>query len=116
MFMTKGKKKSEQSDFIRTPDKKSPYLERQFSEPVMARDRVDGGGFSRSSSSPCKPVPEDEGEPFDPELLPDGACISPMKIAPSSKEETSHSAVRDAEVSLHVLIFLIMIINLNFER
>ena len=89
---TKIKKNVEQADFIRAPLKKPSLAERQYSEPVVTVDHVDGAGFSRSLSTPAETQPG-----FNPDILPDGICISPQKFAPRL-QDTSHSAVRDAEV------------------
>lgn len=99
---TKNRKNSDQADFIRGTLKPS-LPDRQYSEPVMAADHVDGAGFSRSQSTPDTVVEEDS---FNPDILPDGICISPQKLA-ARQQDTHHSAVRDAEVwfsfSLHDL-------------
>ena len=93
MKTAKVKKNSEQADIVRV---KQPSLaERQYSEPAASVDHVDGGGFSRSQSTPQT---RSDDENFNPDILPDGTCISPQKVAPRN-QDTSHSAVRDAEVS-----------------
>ena len=93
MKSNKNKKNSEQADIIRGPLKKPSLAERQYSEPVAA-DHVDGAGFSRSQSTPETVLEE---RSFNPDILPDGICISPQRVAPRH-QDTSHSAVRDAEV------------------
>ena len=93
--MKSNKKNSEQADIIRGPLKKPSLAERQYSEPV-ATDHVDGAGFSRSQSTPETVLEERTGS-FNPDILPDGICISPQRVAPRH-QDTSHSAVRDAEV------------------
>ena len=93
MKSNKNKKNTEQADIIRGPLKKPSLAERQYSEPVAA-DHVDGAGFSRSQSTPETVLEE---RCFNPDILPDGICISPQRVAPRH-QDTSHSAVRDAEV------------------
>ena len=93
MKSNKNKKNNEQADVIRGPLKKPSLAERQYSEPV-AVDHVDGAGFSRSQSTPDA-IRERSG--FNPDILPDGICISPQRVA-SRQQDTSQSAVRDAEV------------------
>ena len=93
MKSNKNKKNSEQADIIRGPLKKPSLAERQYSEPV-AVDHVDRAGFSRSQSTPETVLEE---RSFNPDILSDGICISPQRVAPRH-QDTSHSAVRDAEV------------------
>ena len=95
MKSNKNKKNSEQADIVRGPLKKPSLAERQYSEPVAA-DHVDGAGFSRSQSTPETVLEE---RCFNPDILPDGICISPQRVAPRH-QDTSHSAVRDAEVCI----------------